>query len=350
MKSRTKIWATAVCLTGALAMTLQLFAQDNTTVPLATHHKAKNGQIALEAVTIVNGAYGPFEIATVRKHGPPYNFLTNFPNGAFNPDFTRDGLSILFGGTMGDAPDGIFSVPVDGGEITQIHTHCVRDQNCVGDSSPAVSPNGRELLTVRAYGPIDKNGCFAFIGIYKFRADGSHAKQISQISPCTGDFEPRWSPDGRRIVFQYFDLSGSSLWMVDANGSHRHQITTDIVDIGQPDWSPDGKRIVFQSPEETPDDQNPQQVYTIHPNGTHIVQITHYAPVSGLLVKTNGARWSPDGRKIVFAHLDDKTTIGPDGLHHADLFVMNSDGRHVVQINRTPEKDNTPAWGPRRER
>jgi Tol biopolymer transport system component len=65
------------------------------------------------------------------------------------------------------------------------------------------------------------------------------------------------------------------------------------------------------------------------------------------LVKTNGPRWSPDGQQLVFAHLDAATTVGPDGLHHADLFESNPDGSNVEQINATLEKDNMPAWGPR---
>ena len=134
---------------------------------------------------------------------------------------------------------------------------------------------------------------------------------------------------------------------MDSNGSNRRELSPTGMDASRPDWSPDGQRVVFQSPDETPDDQTPQQLFTIAPDGSALTQITHYAPEPGLLVKTNGARWSPDGRKLVFAHLDNTTTVGPDGLNHADLFVADPDGRHVVQINSTPEKDNAPAWGAR---
>ena len=307
----------------------------------------QNGPIALAAVTVVDGAYGPFEIATVRKHGTPYRFLTHLASDALNPDFTPDGKRILFWSSPDNTGDAIFSVPVHGGAITQIQTGCGQPPSC-GDTNPAVSPDGRELLTVREQGPFDANGCLAFIGIFKFRIDGTHPRRISPTtSTCAGDLEPRWSPDGRRIVFQHPEDFGPSLWVMNSDGSHRRRLTPAGMDVGAPDWSPDGQRIVFQSPDETPDDQTPQQLYTIHPDGSHLVQITHYPPVPGQVVKTNGARWSPDGRKLVFAHLDATTTIGPDGLHHADLFVSNPDGSDVQQINATLEKDNMPAWGPR---
>jgi Tol biopolymer transport system component len=318
-------------------------------VLVAANSTHENGPLVVSAVTVVDGVYGQFEVARVRRHGASYSFLTDLPNGAFNPDFTPDGTRLLFWSPVDNAPDGIFSVPVGGGPISQIHTNCSQDPNCLGDDNPAVSPDGRELLAVRAVGPFDDNQCVAFVGVVRFRIDGSHAKKLSPTGPaCTGDFEPRWSPDGQQIVFMHQYVTGlSSLWVMNADGSHRRRITPDGMDVGTPDWSPDGHRIVFQSPAEAPDDQTPQQLYTIHPDGTHLVQITHYAPEPGLIVKTNGARWSPDGHKIVFAHLDGTTTIGPDGLHHADLFVMNADGTHVVQINATLEKDNMPAWGPR---
>jgi Tol biopolymer transport system component/lysophospholipase L1-like esterase len=317
----------------------------------ATHHKSQNGPIALSVRTIADGSYGPQQIATVRKNGGPYHFLTNQANDALNPDFTPDGTRILFWSIMDSGPDTIFSVPVQGGAVTEVQTGCAHYLNCLGDDNPAVSPDGKELLAVRAVGPFDGNGCLAFVGIFKFRIDGSHARQITPSIPgCNGDFWPRWSPDGRKIVFQHADSTGFRLWVMNSDGSDRRQITPTVLNnVGNPDWSPDGRRILFQSPDENPfpDEQNPQQLFTIHPDGTGLVQLTNYGTEPGLIIGTNGARWSPDGRKIVFAHRDATTTVGPDGLHHQDLFVMNPDGSHVVQINATPEGDNMQTWGVR---
>jgi Tol biopolymer transport system component len=357
MKSRTWMWTTVVYLLAALAMPLGMAAQDNPTkdrlVITDDHDRGpQNGDLAVSATTVVDGGYGAAEIATLPNDGGPYHFLTTveqIPNGALNPDFTPDGKTIFFW-SFG-APDLIYSVSSAGGPITQVNTHCVDDPNCLADDNPAISPDGRELLTLRAIGPFDENGCAVFVGIFKFRIDGSHPRKVSTPGPpCSGDWEPRWSPSGHQIVFQHEDPAGLlSIGIMDRDGSHRRQITPAGNNFaGFPSWSPDGERIVFQSPDQGMDDQNPQQLYTIHPDGSHLRQITHYAIVPGLVVKTNAARWSPDGRKIVFAHLDATTTVGPDGLHHSDLFEMNPDGSDVVQINFTPEKDNNPAWGARR--
>jgi Tol biopolymer transport system component len=298
---------------------------------------------------VVNGDYGPREIAVARGR-TGYHFLTDFANGALNPDFTPDGRTILFWSTLDNGPDAIFSVAVRGGPVTQLPTGCDRVTNCLGDATPAVSPGGREFLAERAIGPLGGPVCTGFVGFFLFRSDGSHGRQISPTThDCGGDQSPRWSPDGRQIVFRHGDVTGFSVWIMNRDGSGRHQITPDGMDAGSPDWSPDGARIVFQSPDENPgpDLQTAQQLYTIRPDGTHLTAITHYQTDAAVIVRTAGPRWSPDGRRIVFAHLDATTTLGPVGLHHADLFVMNPDGSHVRQINTTPEKDNTPAWGPR---
>ncbi len=309
----------------------------------------QNGDLAVTAVTVVDGAYGPSEIATVPKDGGPYHFLTTLPDGGFDPEFDRDGDKIFFWGPVPNGPDGIYTVPARGGRTRQLQTDCITDPNCLGEGNPAVSPDGRELLEGLALGPIDQNGCF-FSGMGLLRIDGSYTRPFSPTGPpCTSDFSPRWSPDGHRILFQHQDLTGLfSLWVMRHDGSQRRQISPAGMDSGRPDWSPDGERIVFQSPAEPADDQHPQQIYTIHPDGTHLRQITHYAVIPGLTIGTFGARWSPDGRKLVFSHRDANTTLGPDGQPHADIFEMNPDGSDVVQINFTPEKDNQTAWGPRR--
>jgi dipeptidyl aminopeptidase/acylaminoacyl peptidase len=100
-------------------------------------------------------------------------------------------------------------------------------------------------------------------------------------------------------VFRRGDLTGFSIWVMNRDGSHRHQLTPTGMDAGSPDWSPDGARIAFQSPDENPgpDLQTPQQLYTIRPDGTHLGAITHYRPATGVIVKTFAARWSPDGRR-----------------------------------------------------
>lgn len=308
----------------------------------------QNGPIVDSAFTVVNGAYGPPEVGVVNGRNG-YRFLTDLPNGAHNPEITQDGRTVMFWSTQDSGLDAIFTVPIAGGATTKVPTGCDGVDNCLGDALPVVSPDGTQFLTERAIGPFDDNGCLAFVGFFVFRLDGTHPRQVSPPMPvCQADQAARWSPDGRQIVFRHGDSTGFAIWVMNRDGSARHQISPAGMDAGSPDWSPDGRTIAFQAPDEDPgpDLNTPQQIYTMRPDGSHLTAITHYRTAPGVIVRTNGARWSPDGRQILFAHLDATTTLGPDGLHHADLFVMDPDGSHVRQINTTPEKDNNPDWGP----
>ena len=267
MESKRAMWISPMVLIAMLTVPTGLSARQEATARSqkekqsqykvfdaqeAPQEEIENGGFAVSAVTVVDGAYATNQIATVPENGGPYHFLTNLPNGAFDPVFSRSGGTIFFQGTADSGIDGVFSVPTEGGAVEQLQTDCITNPNCLGEGNPAVSPNGRELLEGRALGPIDENGCLAFGGIYLLRIDGSHSRQISETGvPCTSDFEPRWSPDGHRIVFQHQDLTGLfSIWVMRRDGSHRHQITPPAMDGGNPDWSPDGNRIVFQSPAE----------------------------------------------------------------------------------------------------
>jgi Tol biopolymer transport system component len=158
-------------------------------------------QFAESARAVVNGAYvANFQVATVRTNGED-KYLTDQPNGANDPDWSADGSRIYHWAITG-GPDGLFWVPSGGGASTQVDTGCSADPNCLGDDNPAVSPNGRRLLTARAFLPIDPNGNASNPSIFKMNIDGSNATQIT--FPPAGlaeDHSPRWSPNGRLIVF-----------------------------------------------------------------------------------------------------------------------------------------------------
>ena len=94
-------------------------------------------------------------------------------------------------------------------------------------------------------------------GIWTIAASGSGAPH--QLAPFGS--RPVWSPDGRKVAFRsvspndlvWFDLGGgrnSTIFTVDADGSHLHQVTIAGNPPGQhvdPSWSADGKYLVFAS-------------------------------------------------------------------------------------------------------
>jgi dipeptidyl aminopeptidase/acylaminoacyl peptidase len=118
------------------------------------------------------------------------------------------------------------------------------------------------------------------------------------------DFEsagdPQIAPDGSEIVYtrgwvdKVNDRRQSSLWIMSADGSrNRH-----LIDGGGARWSPDGTRILFTAPGE--------------PRGSQIFVRWMDAEgattqVTRLIGSPSNASWSPDGRWIAFtSNVDDR--------------------------------------------
>jgi TolB protein len=222
------------------------------------------------------------------------------------------------------------------------------------DGWPVWSPDGKHLVIQRLAGALRPAGATVntATAIYKDElivtdSDGGHARTIVWLGPWRGDPQsPAWSPDGKRIVFigkfMTSKTNGSgcecrSLWVVDADGSHRHQILPPgLRPGGRPDWSPDGKRILFRTHPGNDPSGYGANLYTIRPDGSGLHKLTSYSASDRVL----DGSYSPNGEQIVFA-----TSHGAVGGSHPDLFVMSADGTHVRQLTRTANFESEADWG-----
>src|SRR6058998_751889 len=94
-----------------------------------------------------------------------------------------------------------------------------------------VSPDGQTLV-------------FELLGdLYTLPLSGGEAKRVT--SGPAFDSQPRYSPDGRTIVF-LSDRSGSeNIWLCDADGSNARALTKGEKNLyASPEWTPDGQYVV----------------------------------------------------------------------------------------------------------
>jgi hypothetical protein len=147
------------------------------------------------------------------------------------------------------------------------------------------------------------------------------------VSTIGRDFDPAWSPDGRKLVFAGGLLENSDIYVADADGSNRIQLTDHVARDYRPAWSPDGKSIAFVS-ERTGD----PEIYVMKADGSDQVRITTHNGVD------IDPAWSPDGSKLAFAR------VGPSG--GTGIFIMNPDGSDVRRLTDNPQGDSQPAWSP----
>lgn len=101
------------------------------------------------------------------------------------------------------------------------------------------------------------------------------------------------------------------------------------------DWSPLGNEIVFSRKNSV---GGPGSIWTIRSDGTHMRRITVKGLACGSNVGCHGPRWSPDGKKIVFAANNSTTT---------NIYVALANGTGLVQVTRDGHSDD-PSWGSRR--
>lgn len=108
--------------------------------------------------------------------------------------------------------------------------------------------------------------------------------------------DPRISPDGERIVYvrNFMDVMSdrrrSNLWLIRFDGSEHRPLTTGLRNDSSPRWSPDGKQLLFRS---TGEDGAQLELLWIESG--------HRARLSRLTGSPGNLAWSPDGNSIAFS-------------------------------------------------
>ncbi|MCW3796696.1 amidohydrolase family protein [Sphingomonas sp. BN140010] len=86
--------------------------------------------------------------------------------------------------------------------------------------------------------------------------------------------QPRWSPDGTRIAFVSDRGGGDNIWIMNADGSNKRQLTKeDFRLLNQPSWSPDGRYIVAKKHFTTTRSLGTGEVWLYHVDGGTGVQL-----------------------------------------------------------------------------
>jgi dipeptidyl aminopeptidase/acylaminoacyl peptidase len=107
--------------------------------------------------------------------------------------------------------------------------------------------------------------------------------------------DPQISPDGRWVAYtvtavdQVENRTDSDVWLVPAQGGEPRRLTNSPKQDRHPRWSPDGKWIVFES-----NRGGDFQIYVIRVDGGEAVKLT------SLSTEAQQPVWSPDGQHIAF--------------------------------------------------
>ncbi len=231
--------------------------------------------------------------------GEPIMVTINVSNPKENSYLTRpswlpDGKMLVFTGMFGPDNRGIWKVPSEGGEPQKMKVDF--DGTFEGCD---VSPDGSTIAF--GYNGSGKNPVEGSRSdgqdIYVIPMEGGTPQRITKIDqPELGFRFPRWSPDGKRLVFMSMDWAAYAegkpserIWICEFPGGESKPITETIKGgIRHFSWSPDGKTIIFSMW-----------------GGGDKIQIKKISVDGGEMTKLNieggNPDFSPDGKKIVFA-------------------------------------------------
>ncbi len=164
-------------------------------------------------------------------------------------------------------------------------------------------------------------------------ADAAKAPTITQSLDMVAFSAPKISPDGQRVIYEQTTTNwetnafDTSLWLVDASGGQRRQLTLAVKSSTDAAWSPDGRWIAFLSDRpgalaKTPAER--RQLYVMPADGGEAQQL-------GVFEKgVNAFDWAPDSKTLAVsaevpdakAMKDRKETFGDYHVIHADYGMV----------------------------
>jgi Tol biopolymer transport system component len=183
-------------------------------------------------------------------------------------------------------------------------------------------------------GPTDISG---INDIFKMNPDGTGVVKLTDSKSFNAD--SGWSPDGRKIAFESDRRNHQErfeIHVMDADGSNVRRLTTlpaDAIYDLAPRFSPDGRRIVFTR---YITDPGRSALFTVRVGGGGLKQLTPWGNGAG------DADYSPDGKKLVFEAYPNKGCFG-------DIYTLDSDGQNLTNItdNRCHAGSGDPVWSPK---
>ena len=193
-------------------------------------------------------------------------------------------------------------------------------------AEPAMAPSGGWLLYVESH--VNWN-------IWREAIDGSSHLPPQRLLASSGrNYDPRYSPDGRRIAF-VSDRSGNmELWVADGEGKNEKQLThLNVPWLGGISWSPQGDRIAFDA---RPQDHS--AIFLIAASGGEPSLLEHNT------YEERMPSWSSDGKSLYFNSNRDGSLAAwrrslVDGsvqrISQAGIFAISASSQGLIYSSRT---------------
>lgn len=200
--------------------------------------------------------YPNYDIFTADADGSNIKQLTKTNGYDAEATVSPNGKKIIFT-SMRDGDLDLYSMDINGKNVKRLTTELGYDGGAF------YSPDGKQIV-YRAYHPVTEQDIMRYkqrlgenliepnnFEIWVMNADGKNKRQVTKLAAAS--FAPFFTPDGKRIIFctNYFDTSPQKrnfdLALINVDGTGLERVTYNGTFDGFPMFSPDGKKLVFAS-------------------------------------------------------------------------------------------------------
>ena len=188
--------------------------------------------------------------------------------------------------------------------------------------------------------------------IFSFRIDGQQPQRLTATSGY--DAEATVSPNGKTIVFTSIRDGDLNLYTMKIDGTNLKRLTHQVGYEGGAFFSPDSKRIVYRaSYPRTEEEREAYQTLLaqklVEPSNLEIFVMNADGSDKKQVTKNGASNFAPyfhpDGRRIIFSsNFSEKS--GGQGRPSFHLFLVNDQGSKLEQITTQGHFNSFPMFSP----